>query len=360
MKTKKKLRIAFISPKRYSFYPPDYLGRGLGGSESSLILMSRALAKRGHHIDVYNCCYRPGVYDGVNWLPLWQYQNDNYDVAISLRLLETFDQDIKAPIRGLWIHDETLKGATEADQRGLVNLWIAVSETQKKFIERKEFIDPEHWFVSRNGLDVAIYEELKNNSKIPGQVIYCSAPDRGLSFLLDYWSDIVSKVPFAKLIITGSWSLWGNADEENGRFFEELYQKAKSLPRVELLKRVSKKRLAQLQSQSQLMMYPTVFNEMFCISALECMAVGTPVISNSRAAMSERIVSGVDGVLISGEPGELKFREELIATTVALLRDEKSLGRLSVNAITSTLSSSHNDIAEEWEMEFINRLNKNI
>jgi len=61
------MRWQFHHSKRNTFYPPDYESPGLGGSEASLIVLTRTLASRGHSVEVFNCCYKPGVYDGVRW-----------------------------------------------------------------------------------------------------------------------------------------------------------------------------------------------------------------------------------------------------------------------------------------------------
>lgn len=352
--TSKKLSIAFISSKRYSFYPPDYVKRGLGGSESALVLLSRALARRGHRVEVYNCCFKPGEYEGVLWKPLWMFDPaEQRDVVVSLRLLETFEQDIVAPIRAVWIHDESLLGATEMDNSGRVNLWIAVSETEKSFILRNELIKHDHWFVTSNAFDEDIYNEnLKKSKKISGQLIYCSAPDRGLKYLFEYWKEIKQQVPHARLLVTGSYALWGNADEENNRFFSDLYKKADNLKGVKLLGRISKKELALHQAKSELMVYPSVFDEMYCICALECFAVGTPVVSTARAALNERIINGETGFVINGHPSEREYRSKFIDTVVFLLKNKNTRSILSEKSKEIAKTENYRNLALKWEIKF--------
>lgn len=357
----RKLKIAFISPKRYAFYPLDYLGRGLGGAESMLVLLAEALYKRGHKVEVYNCCFKPGLYNGVAWKSIWSFsENKKFDIVVSLRLLETFnDFKINSPLRALWIHDESLLGATEMDMLGKINMWISISETQKQFIEKKEHIKDKNWFVTRNAFDENIYnEKLRTIKKIHGQAIYCSAPDRGLTQLLNCWPEIKKNVPWAKLIITGSFALWGNTDEENDRFFEEIYDKLGKLKDVSLLKRYSKKNLAEAQAQSQIMLYPTIFNEMFCISALECMSVGTPIVSTRKAAMEERIKHNKTGYLVAGNPFTKRYQDNFIASVVELFKNDKVRYIFSSNSIQLTKDLNFANLAIEWEEEILNRLNR--
>jgi len=356
----KSLKIIFISPKRYSFYPLDYQDRGLGGTESMLVLLSEALAKRGHQVEVYNCCYKPGIYNGVNWKPLWSFfPKKKVDITISLRLLETFkDYNINSKLRAVWIHDESLKGATKFDQEKKVNLWIFVSNTQKDFILKSETVDNKNIFVTRNAFDANIYCKLKNIKKVSGQAIYCSAPDRGLSLLLDFWPSIKKEIPWAKLIVTSSFALWGNTDSEYDLFFKNLYQKVTKLKDVFLLKRCSKKELSILQAESELMLYPTIFNEMFCISALECLSVGTPIISTSKAAIKERIINGVNGYLISGSANSFLYKQKFIKQTVKLFKNNSLRKSFSNQAINLTTSLNFDNLALDWEKEIIKRLKK--
>src|SRR5262249_50096755 len=79
----------FHYPKRNSFYPPDYEDPGLGGAEASLVLLTRALAARGHRVEVFNCCYRPGAYAGVRWRMCWELSDaPTPDVAVAVRFDE--------------------------------------------------------------------------------------------------------------------------------------------------------------------------------------------------------------------------------------------------------------------------------
>lgn len=355
----KKLSIAFIYPKRYSFYPPDYLGRGLGGTESTLVLLAKALAKLGHNVEVYNCCFRDGIYDGVLWKSLWAIDQDKkFDVVISLRLLETFKEyKFNSEIKAVWIHDEDLQGASQLDKSGEVNMWITVSNTQKKFIEKKEIIKSENWFITRNSFDEEIYtNSLRQINKIKNQAIYCSAPDRGLDYLLDMWPEIKERVPDSKLAVTGSFALWGVSDEENNRIFGEIYNKISKLKDVTVFQRLSKQELAKLQAKSEVMLYPTDFNEMFCISALECFAVGTPIISSKKAAMIERVESGKNGFLIDLPYKSSDYRKEFIDKACGFFENQNMKSAFSKSALDSSTNMNFEQLAKEWEVEFLKRL----
>src|SRR6056300_547907 len=72
--------------------------RGLGGSESAVILVSRELAKLGFDVKVFNDCYsddaRPGTYDGVEYIPVYDIdKHSGFDVFIGSRSVVSFVPD---------------------------------------------------------------------------------------------------------------------------------------------------------------------------------------------------------------------------------------------------------------------------
>ena len=78
-------------------YDGDTLNRrGLGGSESALIQISRELALLGYDVKVFNDCTRddckPGVYNDVEYIPLADIVNytHGFDVMISSRTVSPF------------------------------------------------------------------------------------------------------------------------------------------------------------------------------------------------------------------------------------------------------------------------------
>ena len=121
-------------------------------------------------------------------------------------------------------------------------------------------------------------------------------------------------------MVTGSFSLWGVSDEENNRIFKEIYDKVFKLKDVTIFQRISKHKLAKLQAESEVMLYPTDFNEMFCISALECFAVSTPIISSRKAAMIERVKDGENGFLIDLPYKSPAYKKSLLIKLVIFSR----------------------------------------
>ncbi len=103
--------IQFYYPKRLSFCPLDYETPGLGGSEASLVLVAKALAERGHKVEVYNACWQPNIYNGVAWKGAWEIDNaPNPDVFVAVRFKSAII-DRKAKVNLFWMLDDRVDGA---------------------------------------------------------------------------------------------------------------------------------------------------------------------------------------------------------------------------------------------------------
>ena len=118
-------------------YDGDTLSkRGLGGSESAVISISKELSNLGFDVTVFNSCIdkeaSPGVYDGVKYVDhsmIKNIANPSFDVVISSRAVgpfvpeqyypnfqwpmcpSTFKEIVQnAKLKILWLHDTFCTG----------------------------------------------------------------------------------------------------------------------------------------------------------------------------------------------------------------------------------------------------------
>src|SRR6056300_1179891 len=116
------MKIAIIDLLGLCYDGNTLKNRGLGGSESAVILMSRELAKLGHEVTVFNNCIdsqaSPGFYDGVEYID-HSSSPDNviYDIVISSRTVKPFFSNSQyawittnAKKKILWMHDTFCEG----------------------------------------------------------------------------------------------------------------------------------------------------------------------------------------------------------------------------------------------------------
>jgi hypothetical protein len=338
----------FYYPKRFSFSPLDY-ETGLGGGEGSLVVLTEALAQTGHRVEVFNCCYRPGTYRGVTWHMAWEIDNaPPPDVLVSVRFEEAIGPDLSAKHRLYWMLDDRWRGAMHfLDLFGKDGGRIVVaSQAMRKVLEHHGNIMPT--LVQEIPLPVRAPLPIQAQARSLA-CLYCSVPNRGLDVLLTLWPQIIDAVPEAQLWITSGYQLWGYTNEEaEDRMRQSLgaWQPHDSITYFGIL---PKQRLSELQASCAFLLYPCRFPEMFCLSAAECTAVGTPIITSAQDALRERVFHGKNGYLIEGAIDTAHTQQQFVRQAVALLRDPTTRASMSGEALKLAKTTSPESIAAQWE-----------
>lgn len=179
------------------------------------------------------------------------------------------------------------------------------------------------------------------------KLIYASSYDRGLEHLLFLWSDIKKAVPNAELHIAYGWqtfdALVGNNPER--RQWKWTMEKLMSQEGITHHGRLSKKDLDELTKNCGIWAYPTDFEEINCITALNCQKFGcVPVVTNF-AALKETVWSGTRiKESIETDDGRAKYLESLIE----MMTDTKLWKRESKKAKLGAHNYLWEKIADQW------------
>jgi hypothetical protein len=116
------MRIAIVDTLGLTYDGDTLSKRGLGGSESAVILMSKELVKLGFDVTVYNNCIdseaNSGMYDGVKFVDHTEFDyQDSCDIFISSRTTAPFwdksqyvQMAMAARHRVVWMHDTFCEG----------------------------------------------------------------------------------------------------------------------------------------------------------------------------------------------------------------------------------------------------------
>jgi glycosyltransferase involved in cell wall biosynthesis len=194
--------------------------------------------------------------------------------------------------------------------------------------------------------------------KIPGRMIYSSSPDRGLELLLDLLPKIQEKVPEAEVHIFYGFSNWEkSARSRNDHGQIALIEKLKKKfgqPGVIERGRVGQRTLARELMKAQLVAYPTWFTETFCITTMEAMASGTPVITTDVAALQTTV--GDAGVLLNvpknqwdcGITSDPLFQDNFVKECVRMLTDEAHWQEYSKKGLEKSAKFGWDGIVEDW------------
>lgn len=333
------MRIAFYGYHTYPFNPEDVYGKGVGGSELSLIYLARALSRRGNQVAVYVNATKILTYDGVYFAGINQFYPDEYwDVVVAFRGPLPPKANCRAFVH--WSIDP--HGPFIAEDLHRLDGIVSISPYQAGTIQGiprekirviRLFIDPEEY-----------RDEL---SKDPYKLIYCSHPGRGLSHLIEIFKLVKQQVPQVKLVITFDETLWGLGSIKV--LFEPLIQ---GIPDIHYLGKLDRASLIREQKTSTLHLHPCDRDfEMFCIAALECQASGTPTISTDQGALATTVADDESGVLIRSTPhNDPDFYGKFGGAIIYLLRHRDKLNSLKEKARHRALTQFDvNVVAQEWE-----------
>jgi len=309
-------------------YDGDTLNRrGLGGSESAVIQISRELAHLGYDVKVFNDCTRddcsPGVYHDVTYIPLSDVINysEGFDVMISSRtvapfapnnikdrfktftVMPDFENVSKASrYRVLWMHDTFCDGDDLIEGMcldGLIHKVFTLSDFHTAYItncdhgKRRNFeVMKKYIFQTRNAITKYGDDWVDVTTKDPNLFVFNSSVTKGMRSLVErIWPRVKEQLPEAKLAILGGYYKFGDDDamDEQQQTYENLKSHAENNPNLDIhfTGIVTPPEVAMWMRRSNFMLYPGEFPETYGISVLEALSYNTPVICNIFGALEE-------------------------------------------------------------------------
>jgi hypothetical protein len=289
--------------------------RGLTGSEYGLARLAEEFVKLGHEVHVFT----RGTHETgapTNWrgahLRPWDERgtvDTTYDTCISLNIPDAL-RSVAARFRAtiFWLnnytfckvgfqdHCDLFIGPSEPHRQMALNHWKDVEGTAAGFLGRYD-AEPEKWTHTPLGCDP---EQYGKQPKIPGRVIYCSSPDRGLDHLMSSWRDIKAAVPHATLHIFYRLQPWIDqilAVDPNFAPMREIREKALKIDAaikqfsgdgsITIRDAVSRQQIEIEQSRAEVLAYPCdtpIWSEGWSCSVHECcVAKACPVVTDCDA-----------------------------------------------------------------------------
>jgi glycosyltransferase involved in cell wall biosynthesis len=120
----------------------------------------------------------------------------------------------------------------------------------------------------------------------PIKLIHVSTPWRGLNVLLGAMQLV--KNPLITLDLYSSTQVYGTSFmEQNDDRYKPLYEQAKSLKNVNYIGYKPNHEVIDAMQYTHIFAYPSVWEETFCISAIESMAAGNMAVVTNFGALSE-------------------------------------------------------------------------
>lgn len=341
--------------------------QSLGGSETAGLCMAREMAARGHDVTMFcNCKVGLNKINGVMYLPMKAFHQysvfTDIDVLIVQRIPAEFTTRYKSKINILWNHDLALKRGRQDIRGSLWNIdevWglsdFHINQMSKTYILPKNV-----FWKTRNGIDpVALDPAIERN---PKRIIYTSRPERGMDILLrDIMPKIWDRDKDIELVIAG----YNNYVEHLKGLYDLIDKKINEYRqagfKVTHKGPLTKEQLYREYQEASLYIYPSLFEEISCITVMECMANGLPLVGMKRGALPETLPNNA-GVLLPDSIDTEERQNDFANTVMSLLGNPESIEKLRNNGIKEANKCLWSDVAEEWEAHFyemFERLNDN-
>jgi glycosyltransferase involved in cell wall biosynthesis len=302
----------------------DLEARPLGGTESSVIRMARALAQRGHDVSVHTNCNAPIEHEGVHWRPLAGARPETCDLYVAVQHPRLLRFVRKPKRRAIWVawqpnHLKHYKQIWRVWWYRPIPVLISLHQVRiySPFLPRRE-----PHVVIPHGLP----DDVRGHPALPAaparRAIFASNPRRKLRELVEIWLDrILPRVPDAVLDVYGlygikpgedAWKLWCGSLLPDG-----VPPAAQQSVRVHPAG--SRQELIDAFRSSRVMLYLGHKVEAFCLSLAEAQALGVPAVIAPVAVLPERVIDGVTG-FHHADPARFADAAAAILTDDALWR----------------------------------------
>jgi glycosyltransferase involved in cell wall biosynthesis/2-polyprenyl-3-methyl-5-hydroxy-6-metoxy-1,4-benzoquinol methylase/GT2 family glycosyltransferase len=325
---RRKLKVAFLDTIGTSYTGDTLEKKGLGGSESAIIYMSRELTQLDFDVTVYNKCENEGIYDGVRYMDLSKVKNneEEFDVLINSRtvlpyvpaqfreaIMEefrlspsvTYDITEYKPLvdrskhKVLWLHDTFIMGENWFEDvlvDGHFDEVFTLSDYHTHYIARARHGNRERFmevlkkkvFQTRNGIR-SFYDWVDIDKKDPNLFVYNASTTKGLVPLLrQIWPLVKQELPDAKLtVIGGYYNLGFSQPDEIETLFRQLHDEYSGKYDISFTGIITQKEVADIMVKASFYIYPATFPETFGISAAEAMNYNVPLITTRFGALEE-------------------------------------------------------------------------
>jgi glycosyltransferase involved in cell wall biosynthesis len=311
---------------------------GVGGAELALLTMAGAWQYYGNDVTLYNDPKEIGA-SSFRQLPLADFHpHDERDILIIFRSPNHLVQHAKG--KKIWWSCDSYTIDDFSQFRGMVEKVVCISPHHAKYFKEM------YGITDGIPIDLPVRTwEYRDASipKIPKRCIFTSIPDRGVMELHAAWPRIHAQVPEASLVITSDWRLWADwCTEEQIRHYKLSYARH---PNVVYKGAIRRNELVHIQQEAEVHLYPSVFDEMFCISVAESQVAGAFPISTDKGALATTNM----GSVIHGNAQDPHWQDVFVRKAVELLTDPKLPQKQEWIQEVSRKRFSIENILNQWE-----------
>jgi glycosyltransferase involved in cell wall biosynthesis len=294
--TPEPFNVVIYCPDRHIQYDGYTSDRsGIGGGVTARIRMARALARAGHTVRMLANCPAAEMIEGVFYLPLGSLGQLQADIFIANSSGGDYDL---GPLKAIWLRARLrilLLSGTEPprglehqpfDELYVVSNFIADVARTWNLVQGPPY-------VSYNGFEEKLFRRIDGINNDPFRICYCSHPSKGLAPALGVLRRLRAIDQRYTLHVYGGHQLWG---EPAGKRLLEIGVTDHGL--------VGQAALADALQACGYSLHLQHRLEPFGMVVTESMRAGCLPVASPVGAYQELIRSGIDGLLVQGDPGQ--------------------------------------------------------
>lgn len=328
------MRVALIDFMGYRYDAGTPEREPIGGSQSAVCYLARALAAEGCSVTLFNGSPEPSEAHGIPVRPVEETVRGGlagFPLAIvSGGAPAAFPALLAArpeprPFLVYWTGHMTDQPASRllADP-AFRDFWDGFAFVSRWQAARfaAEFGTPHERSVVLGNAAAPAFQSIARSGPPPLSarlaapvLAYTSTPFRGLDILLAAFPLIREEVPEVRLRVYSSMAVYQVPGERDP--YAPLYRRVLETPGVEYVGALPQPRLARELSEVAALAYPNTFEETYCIAALEAMAAGCLVASCDRGALPETTAGF--GILMKAPPEPARLAEQFADMMIWLL-----------------------------------------
>lgn len=376
--TGKKVAILARQASALGEWDPRMLASGIPGSEEAIIYVANELVKRGYIVTIYA---NPG--ESSPWsLPLnnplylseslWGLSESKkvsssnlekkegeggtkdgtstkFDFVIMWRRTD-FHVGRKRGNKVLyWPHD--ILGSS-FDTKGLDGVFFLSKYQMDQHLEVVPALKSVKYVMAGNGIEPSQFKS-PNKASNPYSCAYISNYARGLTILLDIWTDIKKAFPKATLNIYYGRQTFGSMGEGE---LKDILTKLEKLKQFGVTERgkVGHTELATALIRTSILTYPCISNaETYCISVVKAQAAGCIPVCSRIGALNETLHPDSPSVpKIEGGEGKEAYRKILMETMLKVGSDPKGIELEREKYMKFGQEKTWSKVVDQWESLF--------
>lgn len=337
-------KVAIIDTAGLAYDGNTLKERGLGGSESAMILIGEELAKIGYDVTIFNRCVAPntspGKYNGVTYRYFQKDPIDEvFDIVLSSRSIAPFVPDDVYRIlyeipnvrylydnlncsqeflksiskyarwKVLWMHDTFCYGDEHVERmllEGYINEIFTLSDFHTSYVTncdhgRKRMFESMKRFIwqTRDGV-VNRKGWVDITKKDPNLFVYNASITKGMMPLVtQIWPKFYPLHAMAKLKVIGGYYVFGGGrpPDQQELDWRKLYDEYNGKMNIEFTGVIPQQQIADILSEASYFAYPCAFPETYGISMMEAVNYNTPLITCRFGSMEENAREGFSYLL---------------------------------------------------------------